>query len=84
MKNKTTVLAQEEKVAIDCAVRHISALFHQCAEHREEDFGEVCSQCQYMPECNCDFLNTLEPLLRHTTEDFILAAKKELNDKTGR
>lgn len=23
MKNKTTVLAQEEKVAIDCAVRHI-------------------------------------------------------------
>lgn len=35
MKNKTTVLAQEEKVAIDCAVRHISELFHQCAEHRE-------------------------------------------------
>ena len=34
MKNKTTVLAQEEKVAIDCAVRHISELFHQCAEHR--------------------------------------------------
>ena len=64
------------KKAIDCAVRHISALFHQCAEHREADFGEVCSQCQYMPECNCDFLNTLEPLLRHTTEDFILAAKK--------
>ncbi|MCB6685577.1 MULTISPECIES: hypothetical protein [Lachnospiraceae] len=84
MKNKTTVLAQEEKVAIDCAVRHISELFHQCAEHREADFGEACSQCQYMPECNCDFLNTLEPLLRHTTEDFILAAKKELNDKTGR
>lgn len=84
MKNKTTVLAQEEKVAIDCAVRHISALFHQCAEHREADFGEVCSQCQYMPECNCDFLNTLELLLRHTTEHFILAAKKELNDKTGR
>lgn len=84
MKNKTTVLAQEEKVVIDCAVRHISALFHQCAEHREADFGEVCSQCQYMPECNCDFLNTLEPLLRHTTEHFILAAKKELNDKTGR
>ena len=83
-KNKTTVLAQEEKVAIDCAVRHISELFHQCAEHREADFGEACSQCQYMPECNCDFLNTLEPLLRHTTEDFILAAKKELNDKTGR
>lgn len=84
MKNKTTVLAQEEKVAIDCAVRHISELFHQCAEHREADFGEACSQCQYMPECNCDFLNTLEPLLRHTTEHFILAAKKELNDKTGR
>lgn len=62
MKNKTTVLAQEEKVAIDCAVRHISELFHQCAEHREADFGEACSQCQYMPECNCDFLNTLEPL----------------------
>lgn len=37
MKNKTTVLAQEEKVAIDCAVRHISELFHQCAEHREAD-----------------------------------------------
>ena len=69
------------KKAIDCAVRHISALFHQCAEHREADFGEVCSQCQYMPECNCDFLNTLEPLLRHTTEDFILAVKKEPNDR---
>lgn len=52
MKNKTTVLAQEEKVAIDCAVRHISELFHQCAEHREADFGEACSQCQYMPERN--------------------------------
>ena len=76
MKNKTTVLAQEEKVAIDCAVRHISALFHQCAVHREADFGEVCSQCQSMPECNCDVLNTLEPLLRQTTEDFILEAKK--------
>ena len=53
MKNRTTAFAQEEKaaekVAIDCAVRHISALFHQCAEHREADFGEPCSQCQYAP-----------------------------------
>lgn len=29
------------KKAIDCAVRHISALFHQCAEHREADFAAV-------------------------------------------
>lgn len=75
---------EEKDMAIDCAVRHIRALHHQCVEHREADSGEPCSQCQYMSKCNCDVLNTLEPLLRHTTEDFILAAKKELNDKTGR
>lgn len=72
---------EEKDMAIDCAVRHIRALHHQCVEHREADFGEPCSQCQYTSKCNCDFLNTLEPLLRHTTESFILAAKKEPNDR---
>ena len=72
---------EEKNMAIDCAIRHIHALYHQCAEHREADFGEPCSQCQYMSKCNCDFLNTLKPLFRHTTESFILAAKKEPNDK---
>lgn len=85
MKNRTTAFAQEEKaaekVAIDCAVRHISALFHQCAEHREADFGEPCSQCQYAPTCKFDFLNSLKPLFQRTTEEFTLAVKKELNDK---
>ena len=81
MKNKTTVFAQEEKVAIDCAVRHISAIFHQCAEHREADFGEPCSQCQYAPTCKFDFLNSLKPLFQRTTEEFTLAAKKEQNDR---
>lgn len=81
MKNKTTVFVQEEKVAIDCAVRHISALFHQCAEHREADFGEPCSQCQYAPTCKFDFLNSLKPLFQRTTEEFTLAVKKEQNDR---
>lgn len=71
-----SLIISREKVAIDCAVRHIYALYHQCIEHKEADFGEPCSQCQYMPECNCDFINKLEPLLRHTTEDFILTEKK--------
>lgn len=84
MKNRTTAFAQEEKaaekVAIDCAVRHISALFHQCAEHREADFGEPCSQCQYAPTCKFDFLNSLKPLFQRTTEEFTIAVKKEPND----
>ena len=72
---------EEKDMAIDCAVRHISALFHQCAEHREADFGEPCSQCQYAPTCKFDFLNSLKPLFQRTTEEFTIAVKKEPNDK---
>lgn len=48
-----------ETMTIDCAVRHIRTLFYQCSEDRKADFGETCSQCPHMPECNCDWINTL-------------------------
>lgn len=47
-----------ETMTIDCAVRHIRTLFYQCSEDRKAYFGEPCSQCPHMPECNCDSLST--------------------------
>ena len=74
-----------ETMTVDCAVRHIRTLFYQCSEDRKADFGETCSQCPHMLECNCDWINTLDPLLRRTTttEEFTPAVKKQ-NDKSAK
>lgn len=45
-----------ETMTVDCAVRHIRTLFYQCSEDRKADFGETCSQCPHMLECNCDYI----------------------------
>ena len=68
-----------ETMTIDCAVRHIRTLFYQCSEDRKADFGETYSQRTHMPECDCDRINTLEPLHQHTTttEEFTPAVKKQ-------
>lgn len=71
----------KENMAVDCAVQHIQALLKQCEESRKADFGEPCSKCSYMPECKCDWLKTLDPLLRHTTENMFVIAKKGQSDK---
>ena len=71
----------KENMAVDCAVQHIQALLKQCEENRKADFGEPCSKCSYMPECKCDWLKTLDPLLRHTSENMFVIAKKGQSDK---
>lgn len=71
----------KENMAVDCAVQHIQALLKQCEENRKADFGEPCSKCSYMPECKCDWLKALDPLLRHTSENMFVIAKKGQSDK---
>lgn len=54
---------------VDCALRHIRALFIQNSEHREADFGEPCAECKYaLKECEFDWLRQFTPLLDNSDE----------------
>ncbi|MCH5279715.1 MAG: hypothetical protein J1E60_08010 [Christensenellaceae bacterium] len=56
-----------DQKAIDCAVQHIKTFHRQFCDGKPADFGEPCSKCKYVKECNFDWLSILDPILSRSS-----------------
>lgn len=63
-------MTEKEIKAIDCMLRHLQTFFDQSGERRGANFAEPCSLCERREECECDWLGTMQPIIRQSNVGF--------------